>query len=74
MSFKKMLFGLIVVIVGFAFSFDCFNYVIRNPCVVNGESGLLVSFRNNNLLIPFIVSSLICLCGIIICWYEAYKR
>lgn len=73
-SIKKFLFGLILVLIGFAFSFISFYYVINNPCVVNGKEGLYVTFVHNHLLIPFLLSSLVCLCGIFICWYESYKK
>lgn len=71
---KKFIFGVILIFLGFIFGFTCFNHTINNPCIVNGKEGLFISFVANNLLIPFIISLITCLCGIIICWYESFKR
>lgn len=74
MNIKKFLFGIVLVVIGLIFSHTCFYYTINHPYIVNGVDGLMVSFIANNLLIPFIIFSIICLCGIIICWYEAYRK
>ena len=47
---KKMVFGILVTVVGLVFSAFCFIYTIMNPCIYNGIStvvmciGLLLCF------------------------------
>lgn len=67
-------FGLLLILIGFVVSFTCFKYVISNPYIVDGKRGLYISFIENDLWIPFILSALVCLCGVFICWYDAYKH
>ena len=53
---KKFALGIILSTIGFIYSFACFVYTILNPCIVNGQSGLIVSFRENDVLLPFLIS------------------
>ena len=71
---KKFALGIILSTIGFIYSFACFVYTILNPCIVNGQSGLIVSFRENDVLLPFLISILILVIGVLICGYEAYRK
>lgn len=71
---KKFIFGIILTVIGFIYSFACFVYAMLNPCMVNGQSGLLVSFSENDVLIPFLIAILILSIGVLICGYEAYRN
>ena len=71
---KKFALGIILSTIGFIYSFACFVYTILNPCIVNGQGGLIVSFRENDVLLPFLISILILIIGVLICGYEAYRK
>lgn len=71
---KKFVFGIILSVIGFIYSFACFVYTVLNPCIVNGQSGLIISFRENDVWIPFLISILILVIGILILGYEAYRQ
>ena len=71
---KKFLFGIILSVIGFVYSFTCFLYATLNPCIVNNQSGLIISFRANNVLIPFLISMMLLIIGVLICGYEAYRQ
>ena len=70
---KKFIFGIILSVIGFIYSFACFVYAVLNPCTVNGQSGLLVSFNKNDVLIPFLIALILSI-GVLICGYEAYGK
>ena len=71
---KKFIFGIILCVIGLAFSLSCFIYTIVHPYMTyNDNEGLLASFLGNHTLIPFIISMLVLIVGVIICIYEAYK-
>lgn len=71
---KKFIFGIILSGIGFIYSFACFVYAVLNPWTIDGQSGLIVSFRGNDVLIPFLISTLILIIGILICGYEACRQ
>lgn len=71
---KKFIFGIILSVIGLIYSFACFVYAVLNPCTVNGQGGLLVSFSENDVLIPFLIATLILSIGVLICGYEAYRK
>lgn len=71
---KKLLFGIMVAIIGLVFSSFCFMYAAINPWNYDGITGLLGSFLGTSMLIPFIISIGVMGIGLFICWYEAYYR
>ena len=73
-NLKKFIFGIILSVIGFIYSFTCFVYAVINPCTVNDRSGFMISLRANNVLIPFFISTFILIIGILICGYEAYRK
>lgn len=50
---KKFALGIILSTIGFIYSFACFVYTILNPCIVNGQSGLIVSLGKMMYYFPF---------------------
>ena len=64
---KKFIFGIMLSVIGLIYSFACFVYAVLNPCTVNGQGGLLVSFSENDVLIPFLIATLILSIGVLIC-------
>ena len=71
---KRIIFGLMLTIIGLIFSGFCFVYAAVNPWDYNGVSGLMGSFLGTNLLIPFIVSMVIMIVGLILLWFESYIK
>lgn len=71
---KKIVFGTLIAIIGLVFSTFSFVYAAFNPWDYNGISGLMGSFLGTNMLIPFIISVVVMLIGLIIVWFEAYRR
>ena len=73
-NLKKFIFGIILSVIGFIYSFTCFVYAVINPCTVNDRSGFMISLRANNVLIPFLISTFILMIGIRICGYEENRK
>lgn len=69
---KRFLFGTMLVTIGFLFTVFCFIYAVMNPYVINGISGLRSAFRGTYTGIPFVISIIIMISGLILCFYEAY--
>lgn len=71
---KKIVFSIMLTIIGLIFSAFCFMYASLNPWDYNGVTGLMGSFLGTNMLMPFIISLIVMISGLVISWYEAYKR
>lgn len=71
---KKMIFGMLLSIIGLILSGFCFIFATMNPHIYNNIDGLMGSLLGAHLLAPFIIGNLILLSGLIITWYEAYLR
>lgn len=69
---KRFIFGVILVVIGFTISAFCFVYAVMNPWIYNGISGLMGSFLGTHTGIPFVISTIILVIGLFICFYEAY--
>lgn len=69
---KRFLFGTMLVVIGFLSTSFCFIYAVIHPWVYNGITGLRASFLGTNTGIPFIISIIILIIGLSICFYEAY--
>ena len=70
---KKMIFGLLLTVIGLVFSAFCFIYATIHPWNYNGISGLLGSFLGTDTLIPFILSMIVMLAGLAICFLRAFR-
>lgn len=71
---KKMFFGSLLIFIGLAFSITIFLIAQSKPWDYYGITGLLGSLLGERLIVPFIVSILIILTGLIICYVEAFKK
>lgn len=71
---NKMLFGVLITIIGLVFSAFSFIYAAMNPWHWNGIGGLLGSLLGTHMLIPFIIGMLIMIVGIVLCFMEAYRK
>ncbi len=71
---KRFIFGMMLVVIGFIFSAFCFIYAVMNPWNYNGITGLRGAFLGTYTGTPFIISIIILVIGILICFYEAYLR
>ena len=74
MSNKKIIFGLLLATIGCIFSAFCFFYAIMHPCIFNGIDGLLGALLHARLTVPFIISMIVMISGIVICGIEAFKK
>ena len=70
---KKMVCGIMLTIIGLVFTAFCFINAVLNPCIYNGINGLLGSLLGRNTLIPFIISSVVMILGLVICFWRAFK-
>lgn len=73
-NFEKHIFSLTLVLIGLIFNAFSFVYAVINPVTANGHSGLLVYLDQNEVLLSFILSSLIMGLGLYLLWVEAYQR
>lgn len=71
---KKTIFGGLIALIGLVFSVSAFICAAINPCDYNGITGLLGSFLGTDMLIPFIISTIVMLVGLTICGNEAYRK
>lgn len=74
MMSNKMVFGVLITIIGLVFSAFSFIYAALNPWNWNGIRGLLGSFLGTHMLIPFIVGIIVMVAGLAICFMEAYCK
>ncbi|HIR68658.1 MAG: hypothetical protein ACLUGG_04880 [Oscillospiraceae bacterium] len=71
---KKMIFGLLLTLVGMAFSLFCFIQAATHPWDYNGIDGLWGSFLGTGMLFPFILAMAVMCGGLVICYLEAYPK
>lgn len=71
---KKIIFGALITIVGLVFSAFSFIYAAMNPWDYNGIDGLLGSLLGTRMIIPFIISTMVMIIGLVICGKEAYCK
>lgn len=71
---NKMVFGVLITLIGLVFSAFSFIYAALNPWIWNGIDGLLGSFLGTHMLIPFIIGLVVLIIGLIICFREAYLK
>lgn len=71
---KRFLFGMLLAVIGLAFSSFCFAWAVIHPWNYNGIDGLLGSFLGTGTLPPFLEGTAILLVGVLICGLEAYHR
>lgn len=71
---KKMAFGILITIIGLVFSAFCFIYAVMHPYNYDGIEGLFGAFLGTDTLFPFIIATIVMCVGIIICFWEAYRK
>lgn len=71
---KKMVCGILLTIIGLVFSAFCFINAVQNPWNYNGIDGLLGSLLGTDTLIPFIISLLVMVLGLAICFWRAFRK
>lgn len=71
---KKTIFGVLVTVIGLTFSIITFTYAALHPWNYDGIDGLLGSFLGTHMLVPFIISVIVMMVGLIIVWCEAYRK
>ena len=71
---KKFIFGILVFLLGLVAMILNYIYAMINPWDYNGITGILGSLLGTNTLGTFIISIIVIICGLSICWFEAYKR
>ncbi len=71
---KKMIFGLLLTLVGMAFSVFCFIQAATHPWDYHGIDGLWGSFLGTGMLFPFILAMAVMCGGLVICYLEAYPK
>lgn len=69
---KKFIFGVMLAVIGFIVSIFCFIYAVMNPWNYNGITGLRGAFLGTHTGYPFVISMIIMVIGLSICFYEAY--
>ncbi len=69
---KRFIFGMMLVAMGFISSAFCFIYAVINPWDYNGITGLRGAFLGTHTGTPFVISMIVLVIGLIICFYESY--
>ena len=71
---KRLLFGMMLSMVGLSYSLVCFYGVIANPCYCSTENRLLSCFYQVNTLVPFFISITLLLIGLFLVMFEAFRK
>lgn len=71
---KKFIFGILIFLLGLVMMILNYIFAMINPWDYNGITGILGSLLGTNTLGIFIFSILVIICGLYICWLEAYKK
>ncbi|MDE6589314.1 MAG: hypothetical protein K2K53_02975 [Oscillospiraceae bacterium] len=61
---KRMVFGILLTLIGLLFFAFCFIHAILNPVSLNDVEGL----------VPFILSFVVMCAGLVICGWEAFHK
>ena len=72
--YKKMIFGVLLTIIGLVFAAFSFVYAAWNPWDWNGIQGILGSMLGTHMLIPFITAMTVMIVGLVICYKDAYSE
>lgn len=71
---KRLIFGILIVMIGLVYSVFFLVYAANNPWDYHGITGLKGSLLGTETYVPFIISLLAIVTGLVISWYESYKR
>ena len=71
---KKMVLGVVLSLIGAAYSLFCFIHAATHPWDYNGIDGLLGSFLGTHMLFPFILAMAVLCGGLAVCFREAYPK
>jgi uncharacterized BrkB/YihY/UPF0761 family membrane protein len=74
MSKKRMIFSVLLTVIGFVFSLVCFIFVLIKEETEYGSIGLYNIFAETGTLIPFIISAVVMCIGLVLCFKEAYQE
>lgn len=66
--------GILLTLIGFAFSAFCFMNAVLNPWTYDGVGGLLGALLGTHTLIPFIIAMVVMVFGLAICFWTAFKK
>lgn len=71
---KKMVCGVLLTVIGLAFSIFALAYASMHPWDYNGIDGLLGSLLGTQMLMPLILSMTAMLAGLGYCFWCAYRK
>lgn len=71
---KKMIFGVLLTLIGGAYSLFCFIQAAIHPWDYNGIDGLWGSFLGTHMLFPFLLALAVMCAGLAVCYREAYPK
>ena len=71
---RKMVCWVLITVIGLAFSMFCLLYAAMNPCIYNGDGGVLGALLAGGILGFFVVSGSTMCIGLMLCFIEAYRK
>ncbi len=71
---KRMVFGVLLAVIGFVLFAFCLIHALLNPVTLNGVDGLLSAFISHGTLVPFVLSTAVMCAGLAICGWEAFRK
>lgn len=71
---KKMICGILLVIIGVVFSAVCLIFAALNPTTYKLSSGLLATLLGTDMFFPLIGSLFIMILGLALCFWLAFKK
>ena len=71
---KRMVFGVLLTVIGFVFFAFCLIHALLNPVTLNGIDGLLSAFVSHGTWVPFLLSAIVMCAGLAVCGWEAFRN
>ena len=71
---KRMVFGVLLTVIGFVFFAFFLIHALLNPVTLNGVDGLLSAFVSHGTLVPFVLSAIVMCAGLAVCGWEAFRN
>ena len=71
---KRLMFGIMLTVVGLSFSLVCFYGALSNPWYMSISSGVIGIFEELHITFPFLLSLTLMLVGLVITLFETYRK
>jgi len=71
---KRLMFGIMLTVVGLSYSLVCFSQALSNPWYLHEMSGVIGAFDEMKITFPFLIALTLMLVGLVITLFETYRK